>query len=105
DAQGDTKNRSAEIQRCSGLTMEVISGDVNSTTFQQVSGEGYIGNVSVTWFYKSSDPIQNETRIDSNREAVRVAHKMGATGNGPRVLDEIRIQPTNCEGAPPTTYP
>ncbi|MFB6291843.1 MAG: archaellin/type IV pilin N-terminal domain-containing protein [Candidatus Nanohaloarchaea archaeon] len=104
DAQGDTKNRSAEIQRCSGITIEVVNGDNESVTFQQTTGESPAGNVSVTWFYANEDPLQNITSIDSNRQAVTVTAK-GNSGTIGNTLEEIRIQPTNCEGAATTTYP
>ncbi len=104
DAQGDTRNQSAELQRCSSITLDVISGDVNSTTFQQQTGEDAVGDVSVTWFYQDSDPIQDSIRLNSSRQAVTLEHGQSATGNGARVLDEIRLQPTACEGAAATSY-
>ncbi len=103
DAQGDTQNRSSEIQRCSAISLEVISGDRNHTTFQQITGDSPAANVSVTWFYQDQSPLQNTTSINSNRDAVTVYANMSVVDNNFQ-LDEIRLQPTQCEGAATTTY-
>ncbi len=104
DAQGDTRNRSGEIQKCSQISYDVISGSNTSVTFQQVSGSDTAGEISVTWFYNDADPLQNTTTLTSNRGTGTVSSLGHSTSPG-NDLDEIRIQPTNCEGAATTTYP
>ncbi|MFB6189983.1 MAG: archaellin/type IV pilin N-terminal domain-containing protein [Candidatus Nanohaloarchaea archaeon] len=97
-AQGDTKNQSEQIQRCSGVIVEIQSGSSSSATIQQTSGDNPVGNLSVTWFYQSNSPAQTYVSIDSNRGVVQ------ASSPGSGTLDEIRVNPVECEGAPVATY-
>ncbi|MFB6190824.1 MAG: archaellin/type IV pilin N-terminal domain-containing protein [Candidatus Nanohaloarchaea archaeon] len=101
-AQGDTKNQSQQIQRCSGLGIEIVQADLSSTpasiTIQQTRGDSAIGNLSVTWFY-SSGPIQNYTMVSSPRDT-SVVDGDGSGGS----ISEVQVTPVNCQGAAPVTY-
>jgi len=98
EAQGDTSNQSAEIQRCSGIIVEVTDGSTSQATIQQTSGENPAGNVSVTW-YTSDSVGQAFYEITNNREATQVT---GGPGSG--TLEEIVVNPVDCEGAPTQSY-
>ncbi|MFB6190823.1 MAG: archaellin/type IV pilin N-terminal domain-containing protein [Candidatus Nanohaloarchaea archaeon] len=98
-AQGDTKNQSQQIQRCSGLIIEFQSGGDGSATLMQTAGEEAVGNVSVTWFYDGGTVTQDYVDFTNNRDVVTAS----ATGQG-STPDEIRASPVNCQGAGEATY-
>lgn len=99
-AQGDTKNQSEQIQKCSGAIVSFQSANTSQVTLQQTSGNNAVGNVSVTWFYSDgTTPKQAYADIGSTRGFDTVT--TGSYGSG---LDEIRAQPLECQGAPTATY-
>ncbi|MFB6189984.1 MAG: archaellin/type IV pilin N-terminal domain-containing protein [Candidatus Nanohaloarchaea archaeon] len=107
-AQRDTSNTTQELQRCTGLNIDVVqsdfSSDVASITVQQTAGNQGIGSLSVTWFYSdSTGAVQNSTgiTIDSPRGTATIKRN---EGSGTEPIDEVRISPTNCQGAAPITY-
>lgn len=99
-AQGDTKNKSDEIQKCSAQTVDILDADEDNATVQQTTGDSAIGNVSVTWYFDSKDPIQQYTDINSNRKVKSINNTLDASGS----LSELRITPVDCEGAGVSTY-
>ncbi|MFB6213121.1 MAG: type IV pilin [Candidatus Nanohaloarchaea archaeon] len=101
NAQQDTTNTSEELSRCTGVIIEITSGDANSATIQQTSGSEPVGNVSVTWFYDDgTSPAQDYVDITGNRGAVQTPNN----GNSGASLEEIRASPVNCQGASDATY-
>ncbi|MFB6213122.1 MAG: archaellin/type IV pilin N-terminal domain-containing protein [Candidatus Nanohaloarchaea archaeon] len=102
NAQQDTSNTSQELQRCTGLNIQVAQADLSSTpasiTIQQTTGDQGIGDLKVTWFY-SNGPVQNDTSIDSPR-GTAVIYGDGSGGS----IDEVRVSPTNCQGASTISY-
>lgn len=102
DAQGDTSDRAQQIQRCSDITLDVISANTENATIQQKTGDSNAGNVTVTWYYTDGTaPYQNDTEsIDSSREAIQVT----GGDSSAEGLDRLEVDLTNCEGASTATY-
>lgn len=109
NAQGDTSNRTDEIQECSSVSLELINPSVNQTTVRQATGDKDIGNVSVTWFYNNNDPLQNYTTLSGVGSADRIV-VAGGGGASPSItdssrdLDQIVAQAVNCEGSGSATH-
>ncbi len=105
EAQGETKNQSGEIQRCSGIVMEVVSGNESHVTVQQQAGGTAVGNLSATWFYTDgTSPKQKYMNIDQARgvDSTNISDPSSVSAD---TLDFIRINAIGCEGAPNTEYP
>ena len=99
NAQGDTTNRSQQIQKCSGITLEFVSANAENATIQQATGQEAVGDVQVTWLYENEGPQQSTVSIDQTRG---VNQTTGGSSTG--TLDKVTATPIDCEGAGATTY-
>ncbi|MFB6147930.1 MAG: archaellin/type IV pilin N-terminal domain-containing protein, partial [Candidatus Nanohaloarchaea archaeon] len=69
NAQQGASNTSEEIQSCTGIVLEIKSASTSSgVTVQQVGGDIGVGNVSVTLFYETQDPVQRYITLSGNRD-------------------------------------
>lgn len=104
EAQGQTKNTSGEIQRCSDIVVDVQSGNESHVTIQQTSGDNAVGNMSVTWFYTDgTNPNQKYANIGTVRgtDSTNISDPSSV---GSDILDFIRVNPLDCQGAPVEEY-
>lgn len=99
DAQGDTSERAESIQDCSGLIVDIVSADAQNATIQQTAGGEHLGDVSVTWFYDDSEPVQDTVSIESSRGSNQTN---AGTESGD--LTRVTADPEDCEGAPGDTF-
>jgi flagellin-like protein len=71
--QGEIDETAADIQSCSQYNLEVQESNKTHATIQQVAGPDALGNITVTWFYNATDPVQQYTYI-SNAGGVNVSN-------------------------------
>ena len=100
NAQGDTTERTETIQQCSDITLSFVNTNTQNATIQQSSGSNGVGNVSVTWFYEDSNPVQRYANLTGSGDAVRLTTNTDTSN----VLTEIQGQALECEGAGAATY-
>lgn len=106
-AQGDTSERAQEIQDCSDRTLDLnvdTSGEKTVTVTQTGGTEG-IGNLTVTWYWENEPATQNSTdaSTDIDRDSSRGLATLSSGFSG-RTLTEVQVQPTDCQGAPATSW-
>lgn len=104
EAQGQTKNQSGEIQRCSGVIVDVVDGNASHVTVQQKGGDSSVGNMSITWFYSDgTSPKQKYLSIGTTRGSgnTNISDPSSVSSGS---LDFIRVNPLDCEGAPVAEY-
>lgn len=102
DAQGDTKNETKNIRKCSGVIIDVSDGNVTHATVEQSAGDDPIGKFTVTWYYDDADPVQVSSDLSGSTRNITVVNnsKSGSYGT----LSSIEADPTECEGAPAGSY-
>jgi flagellin-like protein len=102
NAQGDTSNRTETIQQCSGVTLSFQEANTQNATIVQSTGSEPAGNVTVTWFYDSNDPVRKYAELNGAGSAKRLTTE-GTTSPG-WTLNEVRGAAVNCEGAGSANY-
>lgn len=102
DAQGDTKNQTQTIQKCSGVVIDVSDGNVTHATVEQSAGEDSIGNFTVTWYYDSANPVQVSSELTGSTRNITTVNNSKSSSYG--TLSSIEADPTSCEGAPTGSY-
>lgn len=101
NAQGDTRDDANEIQSCSSILINIPNGNETHATLSQTGGTEAIGNVTLTWFYDSSNPVQTNVEINNTRgTAQKTNGKSGSYGT----LDYIRATPKDCKGSSTAEY-
>lgn len=115
NAQGDTTNQSQEIQRCSGVNLQIVRDVSNATsvTVQQTSGDSGVGELSATFFYGNT-PVQpsGTHSIPQNepRGAINIPVNSSGELNDAGVtspadsFSSVEVSPLNCEGTAPASW-
>ncbi|PSG99413.1 MAG: hypothetical protein BRC29_04825 [Nanohaloarchaea archaeon SW_7_43_1] len=100
DAQGDTTERANEIQSCSDRTLSLSSNDGGgNVTITQTGGTEGIGNLTATFYYEDGKADQAETDETSDIEDPTGVTTL-ENPQSAKTVTEVRVQPTDCQGAP-----
>lgn len=100
NAQGDTANKSSQIQECVSVNVEVMDANASYISLRQTDGDRAVGNMSATWTYNGSEIETNYGAITTPTGNTEIWSSLGPAAE----LNQIDVNPLNCEGAPSKTY-
>lgn len=93
-AQGDTTNRTQQIQDCSRYGLDIVDANSTHATIQQVSGDDGIGDLITTWRYTDANPEQNRNGAISEAQGITTVNVSAGDGN---TLDEVSVASSSCD--------
>lgn len=93
-AQGDTTNRTEQIQDCSRFGMDIVDANETHATIQQTSGPDPVGDIITTWRFTDATPQQNR---DGNIGQTQGITTVNISGTGSNTLDEVEAVSVDCD--------
>ena len=100
-AQGDTTNRTEQLQNCARYNIDIVNGNNTHATIQQTDGPDGIGDLIVTWRYSDSNPLQNRNGNIGSVQGIETVNASDGSGN---TLSEISASSSDCQTVT-ATYP
>jgi len=96
NAQGNTANRSQQIQECARYGIDIVSANATSATISQNNGPEGMGSLVTTWRFNNSAPEQDRSgTIDKVQGITTVAWNQ--TNQEDKILDEVEAVSESCQ--------
>jgi len=94
NAQGNTANRSQQIQECARYGLKIETGNSTHATIKQTNGPDAMGNLVTTWRYNDTTPQQNR---DGSIDQVQGITTVSVSGTENNNLDQIEVVSESCQ--------